>query len=56
MDEEDYDVVSVVLQEHADRLEKMDKNSDLFGIMQQIRLEHRDEIEKAIRMWKNRSK
>jgi len=56
-DEEDYDVVVDVLQKHRAVLWKMTEqnmNNDMFNIMDQIRLEHIDEIDEAIIMWKNR--
>ena len=47
-----YDVVLDVLQEHYDKLEAMDKNTNVFGIMQQIRMEHCYQLQKAMNMWK----
>ena len=51
-DDEPYDVVLRVLQEHYDKLEAMDKNTNVFGIMQQIRMEQCYNLEKAMRVWK----
>jgi len=54
--EEDYDVVVDVLQKHRDKLWEMNKrnaNVELgFGIMDQIRFEQMDQLDKAIKMWK----
>lgn len=54
--EEDYDVVVDVLQKHRDKLWEMNKsNANLelgFGIMDQIRFEQMDQLDKAIKMWK----
>jgi hypothetical protein len=58
MNEEDYDVVIDTLQKQRDTLWKMTQqnmNSDMFNIMDQIRLEQIDELEKAMAMWKNRA-
>lgn len=57
MNEEDYDVVVDVLQKHRDKLWKMTQqnmNSEYIGmnIMDQIRLEQIDQLDKAIIMWK----
>jgi len=58
--EEDYDVVVDTLQKHRAILWKM-TNSNLnsefggMGIMDQIRLEQIDELDKAIIMWKKRN-
>lgn len=52
MDEPDYDVVLDVLQKHHDKLFNMDKNTEVFGIMQQIRMEQCYELQKAMNMWK----
>jgi len=57
-DEEDYDVVVDVLQKHRAVLWKMTQqnmNADSFNMMDQIRLEQIDEIDKAIIMWINRN-
>ena len=51
MTEEDYDVVLDTLQKQRDILWKMTQqnmNSDSFNIMDQIRLEQIDELEKSI--------
>ena len=58
MNEEDYDVVIDTLQKQRDTLWKMTQqnmNHDMFNIMDQIRLEQIDELEKAMAMWKNRA-
>ena len=57
-EEKDYDVVVDVLQKHRDKLWKMTQqnmNADSFNMMDQIRLEQIDEIDKAIIMWINRN-
>jgi hypothetical protein len=59
-DEEDYDVVVDTLQKHRAVLWKMTNlnlNSEFggMGIMDQIRLEQIDELDKAIIMWKKRN-
>jgi hypothetical protein len=57
-EEEDYDVVVDVLQKHRATLWKMTQqnmNADSFNVMDQIRLEQIDEIDKAIIMWINRN-
>ena len=51
-DDEPYDVVLRVLQEHYDKLEAMDKNTNVFGIMQQIRMEQCYNLQEAMRVWK----
>ena len=51
-DEESYDIVLSVLQERYDKLVDMDKNTEQFGIMQQIRMEQCYNLEKAMRAWK----
>jgi hypothetical protein len=53
--EEEYDVVIDALQEKRDRLWKMTQqnmNSDMFNIMDQIRLEQIDQLDRAIQQWK----
>ena len=58
MNEEDYDVVVDVLQKHREKIWKMTQqnmNADSFNMMDQIRLEQIDEIDKAIIMWINRN-
>ena len=53
--DEEYDVVIDALQEKRDRLWKMTQqnmNSDMFNIMDQIRLEQIDQLDKAIQQWK----
>lgn len=56
MNEEDkFDVVVDVLTKHRDKLWDMTKrnmDSDMFNIMDQIRLEHIDELEDCIALWK----
>lgn len=57
-DEKDYDVVFDVLQKHRDVLWKMTQknmNSDMFNMMDEIRLEQIDQLDKAIIMWTNRN-
>jgi hypothetical protein len=54
-DEQDFDVVVDVLQQHHDKLWKMTQsnmNMDMFNIMDQIRFEQMDQLTKAIKMWK----
>ena len=53
-DYDDYDVVLDVLQKHRDILWKMSQsnmNVDMFNIMEQIRLEQIDQLDKAMKMW-----
>lgn len=55
MEEDDYDVVLDVLQKHRDVLWKMTQsnmNVDMFNIMDQIRLEQIDQLDKAMKLWK----
>ena len=55
MEEEEYDVVIDALQEKRDRLWKMTQqnmNADMFNIMDQIRLEQIDQLDRAIQQWK----
>ena len=55
--DEEYDVVIATLQEKRDRLWKMTQsnmNHDMFNIMDEIRLEQIDELEKAMAMWRNK--
>jgi len=52
---EEYDVVIDALQEKRDRLWKMNQqnmNADMFNIMDQIRLEQIDQLDRAIQQWK----
>jgi hypothetical protein len=54
--EEDYDVVIDTLQKQRDILWKMTKSNmdtDMFNIMDQIRLEQITQLEKAIAMWQS---
>jgi hypothetical protein len=54
MDEKDFDVVIDVLQKHRDKLWMMtnlNMNAESFNIMDQIRLEQIDQLNKAIIMW-----
>ena len=54
-DEKDYDVVLDALQEKRDRLWKMTQqnmNADMYNIMDQIRLEQIDQLDKAMTSWK----
>ena len=53
--EHEYDVVLDALQEKRDRLWKMTQqnmNADMFNIMDQIRLEQMDQLDKAMLSWK----
>ena len=55
--DEEYDVVIATLQEKRDRLWNMTQsnmNHDMFNIMDEIRLEQIDELEKAMDMWRNK--
>ena len=59
-DEEDYDVVVDVLQKHRDKLwimTQQNMNSEYIGmnIMDQIRLEQIDQLDKAIIMWREKN-
>ena len=57
MTEVDYDVVIDTLQKQRDILWKMTQqnmNADMFNIMDQIRLEQIDQLDKAMAMWENR--
>jgi|LakMenEpi03Aug12_release.lakeMendotaPanAssembly.Ray.scaffolds.fasta_scaffold6115655_1 hypothetical protein len=54
-DEQDYDVVIDTLKKQRDILWEMTRknmNADCFNIMDQIRLEHIDQLDHAILMWK----
>jgi len=51
-----YDVVEDVLQKHYDKLWKMTKDNNEWGVMDHIRLEHMGELESAILLWKDRQK
>ena len=51
-DNEPYDIVLYTLQKRYDKLEAVDKNTNVFGIMQQIRMEHCYQLQKAMNMWK----
>ena len=56
--EEDYDVVIDVLQKHRDILWKMTKSNmdnDMMNIMDDIRLEQISQLEKAIKLWRERN-
>jgi hypothetical protein len=55
-EEKDFDVVIDVLQKHRAILWKMTQqnmNSDMFNVMDQIRLEQIDQLDRAIIMWEN---
>ena len=55
--DEEYEVEIATLQEKRDRLWNMTQsnmNHDMFNIMDEIRLEQIDELEKAMELWKNR--
>ena len=61
MNEEDYDVVVDVLQKHRDKLWEMTQQnmrSEYLGIniMDEIRLDQIDQIDEAIRVWKEHKK
>jgi len=52
---EEYDVVIDTLQKHKDKLWKMTKSNmdnDMMNIMDDIRLQQIDQLEKAITLWK----
>lgn len=56
--EKEYDVVIDVLQKHRDILWKITQqnmNAESFNMMDQIRLEQIDELDRAIIMWTNRN-
>ena len=58
MEDEEFDVVTDVLQKHHDVLWKMTQqniNADMFNIMDQIRFEHMDQLKRAIKMWKDQN-
>jgi len=58
MNEEDYDVVVDVLQKHREKLwimTQQNMNAESFNIMDQIRLEQIDQLDKAIIMWKEKN-
>lgn len=53
--ESEYDVVLDTLQQKRDNLWKLTQSNmehDLFNIMDQIRLEQIDQLDKAMQMWK----
>jgi hypothetical protein len=55
-EEKDFDVVIDVLEKHRAILWKMTQqnmNSDMFNVMDQIRLEQIDQLDRAIIMWEN---
>ena len=55
--ESEYDVVLDTLQKQREILWKMTEsnmNHNLFNIMDQIRLEHIDQLDKAMKLWKSR--
>ena len=54
-DEDEFDIVLATLQEKRDRLWKMTQsnmNSDMFNVMDDIRLEQIDQLDKAMASWK----
>lgn len=56
-EEAEYDVVLDTLQKQRDILWKMTQsnmNSDMFNIMDQIRLEQIDQLEKAMAIWRDK--
>ena len=58
MNEEDYDVVVDVLQKHREKLwimTQQNMNAESFNIMDQIRLEQIDQLDKAIIMWREKN-
>jgi hypothetical protein len=57
MTDEDYDVVIDALTKHRDKLWAMTKSNmanDMMNIMDDIRLEQIDQLDAAIRMWKEK--
>jgi len=53
--DDEYDIVLDTLQEKRDRLWKMTQqnmNADMFNIMDDIRLEQIDELDRAMASWK----
>lgn len=55
--EDDFDIVIATLEKERDILQKItDKNIEMnmFNIMDTIRLEQIDELNKAIKLWKTR--
>lgn len=55
--ESEYDVVLDTLQKQRNILWKMTQqnmNMDMFNIMDQIRLEQIDQLDKAMELWKNK--
>lgn len=58
LSEEEYDVVVDVLQKHREKLWMMtnlNMNAESFNIMDQIRLEQIDQLDKAIIMWREKN-
>jgi hypothetical protein len=56
-EDQEYDVVLDTLQKHRNILWKMTQqnmNMDMFNIMDQIRLEQIDQLDKAMELWKNK--
>jgi len=56
-EEQDYDVVLSTLREKRNLLWKMTEsnmNHDMFNIMDEIRLEQIDELDKAMKLWQSR--
>jgi hypothetical protein len=52
---EDYDVVLDTLQKHRDKLWKMTQsnmNADMMNLMDDIRLEQIDQLDRAMKLWK----
>ena len=57
MTDEDYDVVIDTLTKHRDKLWEMTKSNmanDMMNIMDDIRLEQIDQLDAAMRMWKEK--
>lgn len=57
MDDYDYDVVVDVLTKHRDSLQLMNEGNaraEMFGIMDQIRMEQIGQINACLTLWRNR--
>ena len=58
MSDEDYDVVTDTLQKHIEILLKMTNSNieqGMFNVMDQIRLEQINQMDAAIKMWKEKN-
>jgi hypothetical protein len=56
--DKEYDIVLDTLQKQRDRLWKMTQsnmNHDMFNIMDQIRFEQIDQLDRAMKLWKEQS-